>query len=99
VVSSVHPLWALSTKKVLLEYDIGVISKKLLVEYSGIQHYEYPNFFHKYRHDFEAQVQRDHLKEELASTNGWKLLVVPYTDKVTYGDIYRKLSKEGYNGR
>lgn len=97
VIASVHPLWAFSTKKVLLEFDIGVTSKKLLVEYNGIQHYEYPNFFHKTRYDFEAQVQRDHLKAELAVANGWKLLVVPYTDNVTYGDIYRKLQREGYN--
>lgn len=95
VISSVHPLWAFSMKKVLLEYDIGVKSKNLLVEYNGIQHYEYPNFFHKTRQDFTAQVERDERKKELAKANGWNLLVVPYTEDVTYGNIFRTLQREG----
>ena len=95
VVSSVHPLWAFSNKKVLLEYDIGVITKRLLVEYNGIQHYEYPNFFHHTKQDFKEQVERDVLKKDLAKSNGWELLVVPYTEDVTYGTIFRTLQREG----
>lgn len=95
VIASVHPLWALSSKNVLLEFDIGVISKKLLVEYNGIQHYEYPNFFHKSKYDFEDQVVRDHLKEELAIANGWNFLAIKYTEDVTYGNIFQKLKQRG----
>jgi very-short-patch-repair endonuclease len=97
VIASVHPLWAFSTKKVLLEYDIGVVSKHLLVEYDGIQHHEYPNFFHKTRNDWVQQVERDRLKDKLALENGWKLLRVKYTEDVTYSNIFRKLQREGYN--
>ena len=97
VIASVHPLWAFSTKKVLLEYDIGVPSIRLLVEYDGIQHYEYPNFFHKTRKEFNAQVERDKLKRELAFSNGWNLLVVKYNEDVTYGNIFKKLQQRGYN--
>jgi hypothetical protein len=91
----VHPLWALSSKNVLLEFDIGIVSKKLLVEYNGIQHYEYPNFFHKSRYDFEDQVARDHLKEELAVANGWNFLAIKYTEDVSYGNIFKKLKQRG----
>lgn len=97
VIASVHPLWAFSNKKVLLEFDIGVVSKKLLVEYNGIQHYEYPNFFHKTRQDFKDQVDRDELKAKQASDNGWKLLVIKYSEGVTYSDIYKRLQREGYS--
>ena len=79
----------------LLEYDIGIASKRLLVEYNGIQHYEYPNFFHKTRKDFKDQVGRDDLKKQLAYDNGWKLLVVKYNEDVTYGNIFHKLQREG----
>ena len=95
VVSSVHPLWAFSKKGVLLEYDIGIAEKRLLIEYNGIQHYEYPNFFHKTRTDFNEQVKRDELKKELAYNNGWKLLIIKYNEEVTYGSIYNKLQREG----
>ena len=97
VIASVHPLWAFSTKKVLLEYDIGIISQKLLVEYNGIQHYEYPNFFHRTRQDFDAQVGRDALKEKLAADNGWNFLVIKYNEDVTYGTIFKKIQREGYH--
>ena len=91
VINSVHPLWALSNKGVLLEYDIGVVNKKLLVEYDGLQHHQYPNFFHKRRKDFEAQVERDRLKEKLAKENGWTLLRIKYNEKVDYATVYNKL--------
>lgn len=91
VISSVHPLWALSDKGVLLEYDIGVVNRNLLVEYDGIQHYIYPNFFHKRRRDFEAQVARDKIKTNLAEKNGWKLLRIKYNEKVDYATIHRKI--------
>ena len=94
VVSSVHPLWAFSKKGVLLEYDIGIADKRLLIEYNGIQHYEYPNFFHKTRASFNEQVERDELKKDLAKINGWKLLIIKYNEEVTYGNIYRKLQRE-----
>ena len=93
VIASVHPLWAFSYKGVLLEYDIGVTNEKLLVEYNGIQHYEYPNYFHKTRADFEAQYQRDQLKTELAKAHGWDLLIVKYNEEVSYRSIYKKLQQ------
>lgn len=95
MIASVHPLWALSNKDVLLEYDIGIISKNVLVEYDGVQHFEYPNFFHKSRKDFEEQVARDRLKDQLAKDNSWNLIRIKYTEDVSYGNIFRKLKQRG----
>lgn len=96
VISSLHPLWALSDKKVLMEYDIGVVSEKLLLEYDGVQHFEYPNFFHRSRSEFNEQIKRDRLKEEIALDNGWNLLRIKYTETVTYGSIIKRLRGKGY---
>lgn len=96
VVVSVHPLWAFSTKNVLLEFDICVPCKKLMIEYDGIQHFERSNFFHKTHQDFEDQKARDVLKDQLAKENGWNLLRIKYTVDVTYGNIYNILKKKGY---
>lgn len=94
VFSSVHPLWALSDKGVLLEYDICIPNKKLFIEYDGIQHFEYPNFFHKTRSEFNDQISRDRLKDKLAIENDWKLIRIKYNEPVTYKDIYYRLKTE-----
>ena len=96
VMSGVHPIWALSSKGALLEYDIAVKDKKLLIEYNGQQHYEYPNRFHKLKKYFLAQQRRDKRKEKLAKDNGWKFMVVKYNEPVTHEYIYKKLKNHGY---
>jgi len=90
--TSVHPLWAFSPKNVLMEYDICVKSHHILFEYNGLQHYEYPNFFHKNKDEFKNQVIRDKLKKKLAIDNGWNFEVFKYDEKVTYGSVYSRLS-------
>jgi hypothetical protein len=93
VIASVHPLWALSNKGVLLEYDIGIASKRLLVEYNGLQHYEYPNFFHKTKGEFLLQQEHDSMKAQLALDHGWELIIVKYNEKVAYKPIYNRFRK------
>lgn len=78
VQSSVHPEWALSNKGVLLEYDFAIPSRKLLIEYNGVQHYSFPNFYHKSRRDFLEQKERDSMKYIYAKQNSYSLLSIPY---------------------
>ena len=87
----VHPLWAISKKNVLLEYDVAIPSEKLLIEYDGRQHFEFPNYFHKTRKEFLKQKARDKLKSELAKENNWKLVRFNYKDKIDDINIERKL--------
>ena len=46
---------------------------------TSVQHYEWPNPFHRTRAKFEAQVKRDILKLELCKVRGVRLIVVPHT--------------------
>jgi len=95
VIAAVHPIWAVSNRGALLEYDIGIISRNLLIEYNGLQHYEYPNYFYKTREKFKEQVGRDKLKSRLAKVNGWKLVIFKYNESITYGAVNRRLKSEG----
>lgn len=96
VISAVHPEWADNPDTgALLEYDYGIINKKLFVEYNGIQHYEFPNYFHKSKREFELQKIRDRLKMRLADENNWKLIIIDYKTKVTYGVIFEELKLRG----
>lgn len=48
-------------------------------EYSGMQHYIYPNRFNKSEEEFINQVRRDQLKVILCAQNDVGLAIVPYT--------------------
>lgn len=54
---------------------------KIAFEYHGIQHYIYPNYWHKTEIDFLNAQQRDRNKEQYCIENGIRLLIVPYTNK------------------
>jgi len=81
-----------------LEIDCYCPSIKVGCEYNGRQHYEYTPYFHKNKEAFHNQKYRDYMKRNLCSSNGIKLIEVPYTVKVN--DIERfiitKLKKHGY---
>lgn len=62
-----------------LELDCYNVELQLGVEYSGIQHFVYPNPFHRSQAEFDAQQRRDRSKVELCRQAGVRLVVVPYT--------------------
>lgn len=53
------------------------------LEYNGIQHYRYPNPFHKTEEDFIAYIRKDKYKVSQFERVGKNLIVVPYTIKRT----------------
>lgn len=61
-----------------LEIDCYDPQSQIGIEYNGIQHYVYPNSFHKTRQDFDAQVRRDQYKTQFCEQRGIRLIVVPY---------------------
>ena len=91
VVTAFHPIWAESTKGVLLEYDIFIPERNLLIEYNGEQHYKFSRFFHKKAINYLTQLQRDKRKKKLAEKNGYRLVIIKYTDPVTRHFIYDKI--------
>lgn len=62
-----------------LELDCFNAELRLGVEYSGFQHYVFPNAFHKTQQEFDAQQRRDRYKSALCQQAGVHLVVVPYT--------------------
>jgi hypothetical protein len=62
----------------ILEIDCYNEDLKIGVEYNGIQHYRYPNLFHKTYDDFVKQIRRDQFKHKKCDENGIYLLTVPY---------------------
>ena len=62
-----------------LELDCYNEELRLAVEYSGIQHYVFPNHFHRTKSDFDAQQRRDQYKLLQCQHHGVRLLIVPYT--------------------
>jgi hypothetical protein len=76
-----------------LEIDCYNSSIKLGLEYNGIQHYEYPNKWHKNLRQFKKQKNNDELKIKLCQQQGIILIIVPYTIKndCLYKYIYNKI--------
>jgi hypothetical protein len=62
----------------ILEIDCYNEDLKIGVEYNGIQHYRYPNIFHKTYDDFIKQVRRDQYKHKKCDEQGVYLITVPY---------------------
>lgn len=94
IITSYHPLWALSNKKVLLEFDIYVKNKDVLIEYNGQQHYEFTPFFHRTKTSFLKQVRRDKKKLKLAKKNGKKLIIFKYNEPLFKDYIINKIEGE-----
>lgn len=96
IVTSFHPKWAISPRQVLYEFDIYIKSKKILIEYNGIQHYEFTPFFHKYERNFIKQQQRDRHKIKLAKENGFNFIVFKYDEPIFKDYVLNKV--EGHDG-
>jgi hypothetical protein len=81
-----------------LEIDCYNDRLKLGLEYNGIQHYKYPNVFHKTIDQFKKQINNDSLKYELCKQHKITLIIVPYNinkNKI-FNYILIKLIKSGY---
>lgn len=64
-----------------LELDCYNDELKIALEYNGIQHYVFPNPFHKTYDDFIALIRRDKFKLEQCDKNDIYLITVPYNIK------------------
>jgi hypothetical protein len=56
--------------------------RKIALEYQGIQHTIFPNYFHKTKDAFDKQQENDLKKAERCNEKEVKLILVPY--KYTY---------------
>lgn len=71
--------------------------ENIALEYQGIQHYKYPNPFHKSEKEFEYQIQKDKWKFEKCEENNVFLIRVPYTIPFRKLQSYIKSRLDMYN--
>jgi hypothetical protein len=90
-VTGFHPLWAVSEKGALLEFDILIKSEWILVEYNGEQHYKFIKIFHRRLKWFKDQQKRDALKESLAKANNYKLVVIKFDEPLVEDYLVMKI--------
>lgn len=62
-----------------LEIDCYCEELGIGIEYNGIQHYKYPNIFHKTKEEFIRGLSNDKFKRETCKINGILLIIIPYT--------------------
>jgi len=75
-----------------LELDVFNQDLMLALEYDGVHHRKYTEFFHKSEQDFIEQQERDRYKEEKCKELGITLIRVP--DTVKYEDLEEYIKKE-----
>jgi hypothetical protein len=80
-----------------LELDCFNQELMLGVEYNGIQHYVYPNPFHRTQLEFEAQLRRDECKANQCKAAGVLLITVPFTVKRSDIESYLRQAFERSN--
>lgn len=79
VFTKVKPKWLRNPKTGrCLELDGFCPELMLALEYNGIQHYRWPNYFHKTREEFTAQRERDQIKVEKCIENNICLIRISY---------------------
>lgn len=88
----IRPSWLLNDEGNRLEIDIYNEQLNLAVEYNGIQHYKYVEYFHKNIENFEKLVKNDKLKEKIIKEKGINFIVIPYTVINIYEYILNKLN-------
>ena len=94
---SIRPNWLKNPKTNRnLELDCYNDELKIALEYNGLQHYEFPNSFHKTKEEFENQKERDKIKKKLCKERKINLISVPYYVDDLEFFIKEKLKKLKY---
>lgn len=59
-------------------FDFFLPDLKIVIEYNGIQHYEYTKVFHSKKEDFLKAQERDRRKISYCLAHKYKLYCIPY---------------------
>ena len=78
-----YPKWLINNiTGAQMELDLYNKTLNIAIEYNGYQHYEFPNVFHKTRREFDEQVGRDILKEQLCIAHGIKFIKIKWNTSI-----------------
>ena len=94
---NVGPSWLLNKKTgYRLELDGYCPKLKLAFEYNGIQHYKYPNPFHRDLNDFNCQRKRDGIKNRRCKSHEVILIRIKYNISNLEKYIRGELKEKGF---
>lgn len=71
--------FARNSNTMYVDFYIEIEDKCYVIEYNGIQHYKFSNFFYKTQEEFEAQRRRDKLLKKYCQLNDITLIELKYT--------------------
>lgn len=60
-------------------FDFYLPEYNLVIEYNGIQHYEFNPYFHRNTENFAYQQEKDKIKRDTAISKGYNYLSIKYT--------------------
>ena len=77
--NKVRPDWLKNEQGNNLEIDCFNEELKLCVEYNGIQHYEFIEYFHKTEENFQKRKVDDKIKKDKCIEKNYTFIEIPYT--------------------
>jgi len=77
-----------------LKFDFFIKNHKLLIEFDGSQHFEFPHQYHKTELDFKKYLNYDRRKNNYAKKNKINLLRIPHTLKHKIENEIEKVLEE-----
>lgn len=90
--------WLMSDKGRPMQLDVYLPDYGVAIEVDGVQHYRFPNRYHKSIEEFNAQKRRDSLKDEQCKVAGIEMIRVRgrMLDGLFYGTAKnaKRLSRE-----
>ena len=86
-----------SKKFVVIDFSITIDGIEYWIEYNGIQHYKYTEWFYEDEKHFQSQLQRDKDVRRYCKKSGIVLIEIPYTFK-SMEEISELLDKVLFNG-
>lgn len=75
--------------------DIYIPSINSIIEYDGIQHYNYTKQFHSNQQDFVNQINRDNCLVQYCKENNIRLLRIPWKDNNRLEEVIKAFLVEG----
>ena len=86
-----------------LKFDFAIFDNNgiliCLVEYNGIQHYQYIDFFHRNQENFEIYKLKDKIKMEYCNKKNIKLIIIKYDQLKKINEILDAEFKTKYESK
>lgn len=89
----ITPEIARNSNKLRIDFFVKHNNKQYFIEYDGIQHFEYNEFFHKTIEGFEKQQRRDRVLNDFCELHNDKITLIRFKYDETNQNIIEQLTK------